>query len=100
MWALAAASSTTLAGLGPRASCSRRKCSARWRRSAGFERIEGVVSRDLRACLRSAFSISLRVFTTVLRLHFATLARSVVDPSGLALSAASARSRSTGELRF
>src|SRR5215831_2962947 len=31
-------------------------------------------SRDLRACLRSAFSISLRVFTTVLRLTLAILA--------------------------
>jgi hypothetical protein len=55
-----------------------------------------VVSRDLRACLRSAFSISLRVFTTVLRLTLAILAISVADASGgLARSAASARSRAS-----
>src|SRR5499433_2630443 len=35
-WALAAASSTALACLAPRASCSRRNCCARWRRSVDF----------------------------------------------------------------
>src|SRR6516164_818092 len=66
MWALAAASSTTLAGLGPRASCSRRNCCARWRRSAGFERIEGVVSRDLRArCVKSPWRAYLDLYFRV-----------------------------------
>src|SRR5262249_22554292 len=61
----------------------------------GGERMEGGVSRDLRGAWRASFSTWLRVFTTVLRLHFATLARSVVDPSGVALSAARARSRAS-----
>src|SRR5262249_53882134 len=59
---------------------------------------EGVVS--LRAAFRSAFAISARVFATVLRLTLASFARSVVEASGSALSAASARSRaSLGALR-
>src|SRR5262249_43428621 len=95
--ALAPASSPALACLAPRASCSRRKCWARWRRF-GFAGVD--VARDLRAALRASFSISARVFATVLRLTLASFARSVVEASGSALSAASARSRaSLGALR-
>src|SRR5262249_35825212 len=47
MWALAAASSTTLAGLGPRASCSRRKRCARWRGAGGVRCFTRPLARRL-----------------------------------------------------
>src|SRR5262245_38712141 len=90
MWALAAASSTALAGLGPWASASLRKRCARWRRS-GFAGVDVALRASLRACL----SACLRAFNAVLRLTFATFAISVVVASGFAASAASARSRAS-----
>src|SRR5262249_6137824 len=53
---LAAASSTTLAGLGPRASCSRRKRCARWRGAGGVDVLRG----PLRAAFRGSLARALR----------------------------------------
>src|SRR5262245_1590702 len=101
-WALEAAASTVVTGLGPPASASLRKRCARSRRSGGLGGVD--FSRaPLRACLRASLRASLarsrRALTAVLRLTLAILAISVGVASGLALSAASARSRASAGAR-